>query len=151
MGLSFAIACGPRQRSHSQAESHGTHGHILLSQILDSPNLEGKVPVFISPRNGVTRLYPQALGSLFVTSYDSAGRYSTPPPHGINLKIKVKVTLRLAVLAPGPLRPTTRDFFPQLNPWGHSPYVTPSLKRRWVRLSRICMAFRQVYIENSSF
>jgi hypothetical protein len=47
-------------------ESHGTHDHILLSQIPDSPNLEGQVPVFISPRNRVDRLYPQALGSLFV-------------------------------------------------------------------------------------
>jgi hypothetical protein len=31
-------------------ESCGTHGHILHSQILDSPNLEGQAPVFISPR-----------------------------------------------------------------------------------------------------
>jgi hypothetical protein len=29
----------------------GTHDHILLSQIRDSPNLEGQVFVFISPRN----------------------------------------------------------------------------------------------------
>jgi hypothetical protein len=52
-------------------ESHGTHDKILLSQIRDSPNLEGQVPVCISPRNRVARLYPQALGSLFVASYDS--------------------------------------------------------------------------------
>jgi hypothetical protein len=52
-------------------KSRGTHDHILLSQIRDSPNLEAHVPVFISPRNRVARLYPQALGSLFVTSYDS--------------------------------------------------------------------------------
>jgi hypothetical protein len=31
------------------------------------------VPVFISPRNRVAQLYPQALGSLFVASYDSQG------------------------------------------------------------------------------
>jgi hypothetical protein len=54
-------------------ESRRTHGHILLSQIRDSPNLEGQVPVFISPRNRASRLYPQALGSLFVDSYDSQG------------------------------------------------------------------------------
>jgi hypothetical protein len=47
--------------------------HILLSQIRDSPNLEGQVPVFISPRNRMARLYPQVLGSLFVASYDSQG------------------------------------------------------------------------------
>jgi hypothetical protein len=33
-----------------RSESHGTHDHILLSQIRDSPNLEGQVPVFISPK-----------------------------------------------------------------------------------------------------
>jgi hypothetical protein len=55
------------------SESRGTRDYILLSQIRDSPNLEGQVPVFISPRNRVTQLYPQALGSLFVASYDSQG------------------------------------------------------------------------------
>jgi hypothetical protein len=71
MGLSFVIAVGPRQRSHFRSLSRGTHDHILLFQIRDSPNPEGQVPVLISPRNRMARLYPQALGSLFVTSYDS--------------------------------------------------------------------------------
>jgi hypothetical protein len=53
-----------------RSESRGTHDHILLSHIRDSPNLEGQVPVFISPRNRVTQLYPQTLGSLLVGSYD---------------------------------------------------------------------------------
>jgi hypothetical protein len=57
----------------AKAVSHGSESRILLSQIRESPNLEGQVPVFISPRNTVARLYPQALGSLFVTSYDSQG------------------------------------------------------------------------------
>jgi hypothetical protein len=39
--------------------SHGTHE--LLSQIWDSPNLEGKVPVFISVRNKGAQLYLHAL------------------------------------------------------------------------------------------
>jgi hypothetical protein len=30
-------------------ESRETHDHILLSQIRDSPNLNGQVPVFLSP------------------------------------------------------------------------------------------------------
>jgi hypothetical protein len=51
----------------------GSESHILQSQIRDSPNLEGQVPVFISPRNRVAKIYPQALGSLFVASYDSQG------------------------------------------------------------------------------
>jgi hypothetical protein len=45
-------------------ESLGIYDHILLTQIRDSANLEGQVPVFISPRNRVAQLYPQALGSL---------------------------------------------------------------------------------------
>jgi hypothetical protein len=55
------------------SESRGNHDHILQSQFRDSPNLEGQVPVFIFPRNRVARLYPQALDSLFVASYDSQG------------------------------------------------------------------------------
>jgi hypothetical protein len=61
MCLSFIIAAGPRQRSNSQVR---THDNILLSQIQDSPNLEDQVPVFMSLRNSVARLYPQALGFL---------------------------------------------------------------------------------------
>jgi hypothetical protein len=53
-----------------RSESRGTHDHILVSQIRDSPNL---VPVFISPINRVLRLYLQALGSLVVSSYASQG------------------------------------------------------------------------------
>jgi hypothetical protein len=52
------------------SESRGTHDHILLPQIRDSY------------RNRVARLYPRALGSLFVTFYDPQGirwRYSNPP------------------------------------------------------------------------
>jgi hypothetical protein len=54
-------------------QSRGTHDHILLSQFRDSPNLESKVPVFLSPRSRVAQLNSQALGSLFVASYDSQG------------------------------------------------------------------------------
>jgi hypothetical protein len=35
--------------------------------------MEGQVLIFISPRNRVVQLYLQALGSLFVASYDSEG------------------------------------------------------------------------------
>jgi hypothetical protein len=55
------------------SESPRTHDHILLSQIWDYPNLEGQVPVFISSRNRVAQLNPQALSSLFLASYDSQG------------------------------------------------------------------------------
>jgi hypothetical protein len=46
---------------------------IFYCLIWDTTNLEGQVPVFISPRNKVAQLYPRALGSLFVASYDSQG------------------------------------------------------------------------------
>jgi hypothetical protein len=46
---------------------------ILQSQIRDSPNLEGHVPVRVYLRKRVGQLYPQALGSLFVAPYDSQG------------------------------------------------------------------------------
>jgi hypothetical protein len=72
-GLSFTIAAGPRQRSQSRVRIPLDSWHILLSQILDSPNLEGHIPVFISPRNRVAQLYPQALDSLLVASYNSQG------------------------------------------------------------------------------
>jgi hypothetical protein len=55
------------------SEPRGTHDHILLPQVWDSLNLEGHFPVFISPRKWVAQLYPQALSSLFVSSYDSQG------------------------------------------------------------------------------
>jgi hypothetical protein len=70
MSLSFIIAV-LASAVILGSESRGTHSHVLLSQIRDSPNQEGKVPVFISPRNRVARLHPQALGSLLVASYDS--------------------------------------------------------------------------------
>jgi hypothetical protein len=65
-------------------------------------------------------------------------------------KSKSKVTLWLAVLSPiiSSWRQAPWDsdqrFFSQLNPCGHSSYVTSSLTRRWICLLRIFLAFRQV-------
>jgi hypothetical protein len=59
--------------SDERAQSFLGPSPILLSQIRDSTNLEGQVPVFISPRNRAAQLYPQALRSFFVASYDSQG------------------------------------------------------------------------------
>jgi hypothetical protein len=55
------------------SDSRETRDHILLSQIRDSHNLEGQIAVFISLKSRVAQLYPQAVGSLFVASYDSEG------------------------------------------------------------------------------
>jgi hypothetical protein len=65
---------------------------ISYCLLWDSPNLEGHVPVFISPRNRVAKLYPRALGSLSIASYDSQGlrwKYSNPPPHGVYWSVRL--------------------------------------------------------------
>jgi hypothetical protein len=62
-----------------EPESCGTHDHILLSQIRDSSNLEDQVPVFISPKNMVVHLYPQAVGFLFV-AYNSQAKVKVSDP-----------------------------------------------------------------------
>jgi hypothetical protein len=70
---------------------------IFYCLIWDSSNLESQVPVFISPMNRVAQLYPRALGSFFVASYDSHGlrwRYSNPPPHGFIFKQNTRQNYR---------------------------------------------------------
>jgi hypothetical protein len=52
-GLPFIMAAGLDSAVILRSESRETRDHILLSQIRDSPNLEGQVPVFISPRHWV--------------------------------------------------------------------------------------------------
>jgi hypothetical protein len=69
MGLSLLLALTTVVSLRS--EFHGTHEHILLSQIRDSPNLKDKVPIFITPRNRMAQFNAQALSSIFVSSYDS--------------------------------------------------------------------------------
>jgi hypothetical protein len=44
---------------------------ICYFLISDSPNLGGRFPYLYLPWNRVVQLYPRALGSLFVASYDS--------------------------------------------------------------------------------
>jgi hypothetical protein len=55
------------------SESRGTHDHILLSHILDSPNLEGQAPVFIPSDTGFPLHRLLLLVGLRL-------RYSNPPP-----------------------------------------------------------------------
>jgi hypothetical protein len=55
------------------SESREAHDHILLSQIRDFPDLGDQILAFTSPNDRVAQLYSQALGSLFVTPYDSQG------------------------------------------------------------------------------
>jgi hypothetical protein len=59
-----------------------------------------------------------------------------------------RFTANQFVLASSLLGLTTSNFFFQLNPCCHSPYVTFSLTRRWVCLLWICLAFREVYVSH---
>jgi hypothetical protein len=56
LGLDSAVFLG--------SEFRRTLHQMLLSQILNSPSLVGKVPIFISPRNRVAQLHSLALGLL---------------------------------------------------------------------------------------
>jgi hypothetical protein len=49
MGLSFTIPAGLASEVILRSESRGTHDHILLSQIRDSPNQEGQVQYLYPP------------------------------------------------------------------------------------------------------
>jgi hypothetical protein len=51
-----------------RSEFHGLMTTFYCLRLETPQNLEGQVPVFISPRNRVTQLYTQALGSLSVAS-----------------------------------------------------------------------------------
>jgi hypothetical protein len=77
--LQLALASAAILRS----ESHSTYEHtsILLSQIQDSPNLEGQVPLFLSFRNKVSPgtefpFHHLPLTGLWYT-------YSNQPPPGV--------------------------------------------------------------------
>jgi hypothetical protein len=45
----------------------------MLSALRPTPNLEGQVPVFMSPSDRVAQLCPQVPGFLFIVFYDSQG------------------------------------------------------------------------------
>jgi hypothetical protein len=83
MVLSFTIATGLRQCSPRPA----VLDHIVLSQLRDSPNLEGQVSIFVSLRKRMGQLYPESLGSLFVASYDSQG-------YGVGIRTRLHARLK---------------------------------------------------------
>jgi hypothetical protein len=67
-----------------RSESHGTHDHILLPQFLRLPNLEGQVPVFISPRNSGSQSYSPALDISSLRRSETVGLPSSKlQPHVI--------------------------------------------------------------------
>jgi hypothetical protein len=126
MGLSFTIAAGPRQRSHSHVRvPRDSWPHFTVSNSRLPPTWRARSPY----------LYPQEQGGPVV-----------PPV----TRFPIRRLLRLAGLqsqryfttgglspissswrqAPWDLRPEI--FFFKLSPCGNSPYVKSSLTRRWV-------------------
>jgi hypothetical protein len=83
-GLPFTIAAGTRQRTHSQVRVPRDSWPYFTISDSRPPKLEDQVPVFISPKNMLAQLYPQALGSLFIVSDDSRGTYSNRIHPGAN-------------------------------------------------------------------
>jgi hypothetical protein len=90
----------------------------------------------------VAQLYPQALGYLFVASYDSQGygggirprlhMSSTKPESESELLYDWRFTADQFILGTRSLRHTTSIFFLQMNTCGYSPYLTSFLTRGWV-------------------
>jgi hypothetical protein len=72
-GLSFTIAAGPRQRTHSRIRvTWDSRPYFTLSDSrLPQPGGAGS-GIYI-PQELDGSVYPQELGSLFVDSYDSQG------------------------------------------------------------------------------
>jgi hypothetical protein len=67
-GLQFIVTGGPRQRSPA-----GPKTVFYFPKPWDSPNLEGQVPVFVSPSNRLVQIYPLAWVFFSAASYDSKG------------------------------------------------------------------------------
>jgi hypothetical protein len=83
LALSSAVILG--------SGSRGTHVHILLSQIRDSPNLEAQVSVKYIPQEQDYPVIPPDTGFPFCRLLGLAGlrwRYLTPPPPVPNFRVQ---------------------------------------------------------------
>jgi hypothetical protein len=114
MGLSFTIAAGPRQRSHSQVRiPRDWWPHFTVS---DSrlPQSGGPGPRIYIPQEHSGPVITPASGYLarLLSEWESELLYDW------------QFTANQFVLAPNPLGLTTNNFFLQLNPCDRSPYVT---------------------------
>jgi hypothetical protein len=119
-----------------RSKPRGTRDQILLSQIRDSPNLEGQVPYLCppgtgwpscSPRHSVPLSSPPTTHRTMVEVFEPAStRFLILAKSEAKLLHHWQFTANQFVLASSPLRLTTIEFFFQLNPCGNSPYVTSS-------------------------
>jgi hypothetical protein len=67
------VPSGPCQSSHSWVEVPQNSRPYFIVSSETPPTWRTKSPYLYPPRTGVAQLYPRALGSLFVASYDSQG------------------------------------------------------------------------------
>jgi hypothetical protein len=118
MGLSFTIAAGPRQRSHSRVRvSRDSWPHFTAS---DSrfPQPGGPGPRIYMPQEEGGPVIPPGTGFPFRSLVRISGlgwRYSNPLPRGIYKAAELLYDWRFAanqfILATNPLRLTTSIFF----------------------------------------
>jgi hypothetical protein len=155
MGLSFKIAAGPHQRSHSQVRVPRDSWPPFTVSDSRLPQLGGPGPrIYIPQEKGGPVIHP-GTGFPFRRLLRLAGlrwRYSTSPPHGIwhslpesesELLYDWRFTADQFVLATSPLRPHGQQFFFRLNTCFHSPYVTSFLTREWGLLLTSAAGHRQ--------
>jgi hypothetical protein len=145
--LSFTTAAGPRQYSQSRvrvprdSRSYFTVSESRLPQPEGpGPSTPGREWLRYIPRHRVRVSSPS-------TTRRSMGSYSHTPQHERSFRLLTKVRVRVRVRVTSRLEVYRQthwgsrpDFFLQLNPYGHSPYVTSSLTRRWGCLLWICLA-----------
>jgi hypothetical protein len=158
MGLSFTIAAGPRQRSHSKVRLPWDSWPYFTALDSRLPQPGGPGPrIYILTEQGGP-ITPSGAGFPFrhlLRLAELRWRYSTPLPHGT--EEYVRVTLLLAVysqsvrLGDNPLRPTTRIFILQLYTCGYSSYVTSSLRTGWVCRLELLLVLASAIILGSEF
>jgi hypothetical protein len=116
-GLSFRVATGPRQRSHSRPR-------VLWdsTRFVTPPNLEGQVSIFTSPPRRLAGLYPRQwvpFSTPPTTRRATVEIFEPASTQGLNHNSKSKskllydwrFTAKQSFLVSSPLRPSTRDFF----------------------------------------
>jgi hypothetical protein len=131
--LSFTIAC-PRQRSNSRVGVPQDSWPYFIVSDSRFPQPGGPGLCTYIPQEQVGYLYP---GHWFIFF----SRLLRLKKSESELHYDWRFNANQFVLLLSSLRLTTWDFFLQLNPCGHSPYVTSSLTRKWVCLLWICFAF----------
>jgi hypothetical protein len=106
MGLSFTIAAGIRQRSHSRVRLPRHSSYFTVSDPrLPQPGRPGP-RIYITQEQGGP-VIPPGIGFPFLRLLRLAGlrwRYSTPPPHGVSLLCQLVTPVFKTIPRHGPCR-----------------------------------------------